>query len=156
MKKSTREFMEKRAEKEFEKCKEFFNALAMLLWDTHDVMGSCNIDQTLYLVPSGTQDQVTYQRKPARSFRVSDHWNWYANVKKCPNERYIQCWSVDLPYPRRREEPGKASKPRMASQVSVIGKDGKYHVVYGEFFDHKTKTWGWLEANPVDVARAVR
>ncbi len=139
-----------------EKCKEFFNSLAMLLYDTYDVMGSCNVDQTSYLVPSGTQGQVTYSSKPARSFRISDHWNWYANIKKCANERYIQCWSVDVPYPRRREEPGKASEPRRAIQVAMIGPDGKYHCVYGEFFDRKTKTWGWLEANPVDVAWAVR
>lgn len=139
-----------------EKCREFFNSLAMLLYDAYDVMGSCNVDQTLYLVPSGTQNQVTYSSKPARSFRISDHWNWYANIKKCAKERYIQCWSVDVPYPRRREEPGKASEPRRAIQVAMIGPDGKYHCVYGEFFDRKTKTWGWLEANPVDVAWAVR
>jgi len=148
-------YAEQCMEMRMEKCREFFNALAVILQDSYDVMGSCNVDQTLYLVPSGTQDQVTYASKPDKSFRVSDHWNWYANTKKCQNERYIQCWSLDVPYPRQRIAPGKASKPRTAIQVSVIGKDGKYHAVYGEFFDRRTKTWGWLEASPEEVASKI-
>lgn len=135
----------------FSLCKNFFEALSMEL-PNYTVVGSINNDSSLYLVPYGTEEEITYHSKPAKSFRVSDHWNWYASINKCENERYVQCLSVDLPYARKRDIPGKPSKPRWASQVAVIGEDGKYHCVFGEKFDRKTKTWQWVENDPAEVA----
>ena len=85
-------------------CMAFFEELSNEL-PNYTVVGSCNKDSSLYLVPNGTEDEITYYSKPAKSFRISDHWNWYANTKKCDNERYIQCLCVDLPYAKRREAP---------------------------------------------------
>ncbi|MBP5594167.1 MAG: hypothetical protein J6Y02_02205 [Pseudobutyrivibrio sp.] len=129
-------------------CKNFFAKLSKLLEKTYTTVGSCNQDSSVYLVPAGTESEITYYSKPSRSFRISDHWNWYSNINKCSNPNYIQCLSVDVPYPRKREIPGKATKPRVAFQVAMIGNDGKYHAVYGEVFNRNTKTWSWLENTP--------
>ena len=92
-------------------CLIYFEDLCRRLEDTHVLVGSCNQDETLYLVPKGTEDQITYNSKPANSYRYSDHWNWYANVKKCKNPNYIQCLNIDLPWAKKRLSEGKASKP---------------------------------------------
>ena len=42
---------------------------------------------------------------------------------------------------------GKAGKPIMANCVCVY-RNGKYHVIYGECFDKKTKTWSWIDNSP--------
>ena len=154
MNKTKKKYREFEKEK-FAKCKVFFDNLSTILYDRYDVIGSCNADKTLYLVPCGTEHQISYGGKPRWSFRLSDHWNWYANTEKCQNEKYVQCWSVDVPFARPRVAPGKPSLPRKAIQVSLVGKDGKYHCVNGEFFDRKTKTWGWIENSPVKVAEMV-
>lgn len=132
-------------EEKLRACVMFFNGLAEELSDTHEVISSCNNDSSAYLIPKGTVEELTYHSKPDNSYRVSDHWNWYANINKCENEKYIQCWSVDVPYPRKREQPGKSTRPRVAYQVSKIGEDGKYHVVFGEKWDRKKKEWSWVE-----------
>jgi len=134
------------------KCNRFFDNMVVLLWSSHNEMGSCNKDASRYLVPSGTENEVTYNSKPRNSLRVSDHWNWYASTKKCSNEHYIQCLSVNAPYARKREAEGKASKPITAIQVCLLGDDDKYHVVYGEKYDKKTKTWTWIESSPQILA----
>ena len=137
-----------KAEK-WKECSNFFKRLTTLLKDDYDVMGSFNVDQTLYLVPKGTEDQVTYHSKPAYSFRLSDHWNWYANIKKCSNERYIQCWAYDLPRPRKRKGPGLASEPIEAICVAMTRPNGSYKVIFG---DHYTKrNWIWIENNAYDI-----
>ena len=138
-----------------EACKEFFNSLSKILESTYEVVASCNQDISKYLIPKGTIGDLTYHSKPDASFRISDHWNWYSNLKKCPNPNYIQCLSVDMPRAKKRPDYGKASKPIDGIQVSVIGKDGKYHAVYGEIFDRKTKKWNWLETDPADIAEMV-
>lgn len=135
-------------------CTEFFTELADILKDKYEVVESCNADFSKYLVPKGTADQITYHSKPDKSFRISDHWNWYANIKKCSNPKYVQCLSVDLPWPKRRKEEGKASNLIWGIQVSVIGDDGKYHVVFGEKFDRKTQRYSWVSASAEDVAKA--
>lgn len=137
------------------RCKEFFDELASLLSGTFEVIGSCNQDVSQYLVPIGTADQISYYGKPKGSFRISDHWNWYANVNKCHLENYIQCLSVDLPFAKRRFAPGKASKPIWGCQVSVVGEDGKYHCVFGESYDRRTKTWSWKEASAMDIIQKI-
>ena len=136
-------------------CKAFFTELSELLNESYEVVGSCNNDSSAYLIPKGTGEQITYYGKPADSFRISDHWNWYSNINKCSNPKYIQCYSVDCPFPRKREEAGRPTKPRRAFQVAFIGKDGKYHAVYGEVFNRKSKNWEWLERTPQEVLAEV-
>lgn len=127
-------------------CREFMRDVALLKFDTYDLIGSCNKDTSLYLIPHGTIDQLTYYSKPNLSLRFSDHWNWYSSTKKCDDERLVQCRSLDIPWARRREEPGKATKPRYGIQVAIYdAKDECYHHVYGDKFDRKTKTWHWCE-----------
>lgn len=132
-------------------CVAFFNELSGLLSETHETIGSCNHDNSVYLVPNGTSDQITYYGKPRKSFRMSDHWSWYSNLKKCDKEHYIQCLSVDLPYANKRPSPGKPSKPIFGIQVCILGNDRKYHCVFGEKYDRKTKKWTWINANPIEV-----
>lgn len=134
-----------------EACVMFFNELACLLKESYEVVESCNKDFSRYLVPYGTSSEVTYYGKPAKSFRISDHWNWFANLNKCNKPKYIQCLSVDAPWVKKRFAPGKASKPVMAIQVSLFDKDGKYHVVYGEKYNKKTRTWEWIDNSPATV-----
>ena len=133
-----------------DKCEIFFNALGNMLCAKYETLKSCNRDTSAYLCPVGTSNEVTYSSKPNMSFRISDHWNWYANTTKCPDPRYIQCYSADLPWARRRLVEGKPTKPIMASCVCVF-KNGKYHVVYGERFDRKSKTWSWIDCSPEKV-----
>jgi hypothetical protein len=35
----------------------------------------------------------------------------------------------------------------------MIGHDGKYHHMFGEKFDRKTKSWSWVETDLSDVVR---
>lgn len=133
------------------KCLEFFYELADILEDRYELVESCNLDVSSYLVPNGTADDISYYGKPARSFRVSDHWNWYANLRKCTRRGYVQCYSADVPRARRRPEEGKASKPRIALQVCMLGDDGKYHAIYGEKFDYYLGKYVWIENTPEAV-----
>jgi len=126
-----------------EECLAYFMDLVKKLADTHELISSCNKDTTLYLIPKGTIDQLTYTSKPVDSYRFSDHWNWYANVNKCPNEHYVQCYNVDMPRVKPRAEAGKPSKPVFGICVAHFGDDMKYHHVFGEKFDRKTKVWSY-------------
>lgn len=135
------------------KCKAFFVRLTEELKKTHTSMGSCNKDSSVYLVPNGTEDQVTYKSKPQNSFRISDHWNWKASLRKQPIEGYVQCFTRDLPCYRKRREEGKASMPIWAWQIGYFGEDAVYHCVYGERFNRETKIWDWVEADPAEVAK---
>lgn len=134
----------------FDLCNQFFGNLANMLKDSYEIIGSCNGDGSRYLVPIGTAYQITYYGKPVKSFRVSDHWNWYANTKKCQEYNYIQCESVDVPFPRKRTDE-HATYPRYCPQVAIQLEDGKYHCVYGSKFIPKRKGWSWVEANPAKV-----
>ncbi len=124
--------------KEKEKyCKEFFEKLAEKLKDTHVIVSSCNQDESKYLVPKGTEDQITYYGKPENSFRISDHWNWYSNVKKNKNVDYIQCYNVDLGVKaKKRKAPGLSSEPYFAWCVCIFN-DGCYHTMVGEFYSER-------------------
>ena len=136
-------------------CEMFIQELGNYLNKTHEFAPSCNLDESLYLIPNGTIDQISYYSKPDHSFRYSDHWNWYANLNKCSKKHYIQCWNVDIPYPKERKAEGRASLPRKAVAVAMIGKDGKYHTVYGEKFDKRNKKWTFITNNVQDVASMV-
>lgn len=138
-------------ERKVSMCEEFYSKLCDLLKESHVNLGSCNKDISRYLVPIGTEDKVTYYGKPEKSFRISDHWSWYANVNKCINEKYIQCLNVDLPWAKPRVAEGKPSAPINAVQVAVVASDGKYHAVFGEVFDRETRTWDFITPDPEDV-----
>ena len=129
-------------------CDKFIEELAELLKDTYVMVGSCNQDFSRYLVPIGTEQEITYHSKPEKSFRVSDHWNWFSNLKKCSDPNYVQCRSLDMPWVRKRTDPNKASEPRFGIQVCIQLADGCYHHVFGDKFDRKTKTWEWVENTP--------
>ncbi len=132
-------------------CYKTFLEMAEELTGYYDLIGSCNNDGSVYLIPKKTLDQLSYYEKPINSFRVSSHWNWYASLSRCSNPKYIQCYSVDMPFVRKREEEGAATKPRYGFQVAFYGPDKKYHCVYGEVFDRKTRTWSWKEATVDDI-----
>lgn len=140
----------------FAACNAFFEKLTELLGDRYEVVETPTKAKSLHLVPIGTADELTYHSKPAKSFRASYYWNWYANLKKNDNPYYIQCLNADLPRPsfmRDHERPSeeKASRPVRAAQVAVIGDDGKYHAVFGEVYHNKK--WCWLENDPAEIAK---
>ena len=142
-------------QEKYAKCNEFLERLSELLQDTYEPLKSCNEDLSWYLVPKGTKDQVTYYGKPVSSFRVSDHWNWFSSTKKCKDENYVQCRSLDMPWARHREEKGKATKPRFGIQVCIQGIDGCYHHVFGDKFDRKKRIWEWVECSPESVLEVI-
>ena len=140
------------------KCNEYFKELSEKISETYSVVESCNkseYDITAYLVPNGTENEITYHSKPAFSFRISDHWNWYANVDKCEDEQYVQCYSRELPWPKKRKGPGLASKPISATSVMFTDEHGFYHSIYGEIFDRETKRWFWNETTVDDALKMI-
>ena len=84
------------------------------------------------------------------SFRVSDHWNWYSSAQKCANERYVQCFSMDLPNPRPRPAPGVGTNAISAYQVA-IQVDGRYHHVFGDKYNRRIRRWEWEENDPEKI-----
>lgn len=144
----------------YDRCKSFFMILTDILRknENYQLQISNNKDSikcSTYLVPHGTKSQITYYSKPDKSFRFSGHWNWYVPHNLCYNEHYIQCFTRDMPRTKPRDGEGLGSKPVLGTAVCVMGGDGEYHVVYGEVFDRKKKTWGWLETDPADIAEMV-
>ena len=132
-------------------CNKFFENLSIILKTSYEIIGSSNKDLSRYLVPFGTENQITYYSKPAWSFRISDHWNWWANLKKCSDEKYVQCRSLDMPWVKNRVAPGMASEPRIGIQVAICDSDGIYHHVFGEKFDRKSRKWSWVEKSPDEI-----
>ena len=131
-------------------CTRFFENLVFLLDGKYELVQSCNGDFSKYLVPIGSSCDITYYGKPADSFRISDHWNWYSNINKCSNLNYIQCLNVDLPWAKPRKDE-KATRPIIAYQVALIGSDGKYHSIYGETYNRNKHKWTWKESDPKEV-----
>jgi hypothetical protein len=43
-----------------ELCRKYWNDLCELLKETHEVVASCNADETCYLIPKGTIDKRSY------------------------------------------------------------------------------------------------
>jgi hypothetical protein len=129
-----------------EKCYEYFYKLAEELKETHEIVGSCNADGSIYLIPKGSIEDLTYYGKPKNSYRVSDHWNWHSNLYKCSDPFYVQCYTKDMPRAKMRND-GKnghlGSNPIFGSMVAYYGDDNSYHNIYGEYFDKTTKTWLW-------------
>lgn len=129
-----------------DKCIQFFKELVAKLGDNYEVVGSCNHDISRYLCPVGTIDKVTYTSKPELSFRISDHWNWFSNVKKCPYPNYIQCYTHDLPGAHHRQAEGLASTPIKAVCVGIFI-DGRYHIIFGETYNRLNRRWCWIESD---------
>lgn len=137
------------------KCSEAFKRLIDAFGESYEILESCNQDFSKYLCPKGTTNEVTYYSKPDLSFRISDHWNWYANVNKCSDENYIQCYSPDILEPREREEEGKPTKPRKAISIGLFI-NGSYKIIYGEYFDKETGEWSWLDEDIISTIKTLR
>ena len=137
------------------KCKEFFDALSEALKESYEVVASCNGDISAYLIPRGSIGSLSYYGKPERSFRISDHWNWYSSTRKCSDRTMVQCESVDMPKPVPRDS-DRATKPKYGVQVAYYGADYKYHCVYGEVFDRERRKWLWREANVEDILEKLK
>lgn len=120
-------------------CMGYFGDLAQRLKESHELVTSINKDGTLYLIPRGTITDISYYGKPIGSFRVSDHWNWWASYRKCVDFHHVQCFSKDLHRPFRRNGVGLSSTPVMACCVGYYGPDRLYHIVCGEVWDQKTR-----------------
>ena len=139
--------------KEYKKnsCYSTFLDLATALVKHYDLVASSNNDGSLYLIPKGSNEHLSYYEKPINSFRVSDHWNWYSSLTQCSDPKHIQCYSMDMPFPRKRVSPEKATKPRFGMQIAFYGPDKKYRHVFGERFDRRTNTWSWKESSVDDI-----
>lgn len=139
-------------------CMKFFEKLAEMLNEEYEVVRSCNRDQSAYLIPKGTKDQLSYYGKPVGSFRISDHWNWFSSLKRCKDPKEVQCRSIDMFWCQKRdpENPKEATKPRIGVQVAVYGNDKAYHCVFGEKFDRETKKWSWMDSTPEDAINEMR
>ena len=124
-------------------CYDFIRSIQKALGDDYILRPSCNQDVSLYLIPKDSIDQLSYVGKPEKSYRMSNHWNWYSNLKKCPDESMVQCFSPDLPAPKQRKAPGKASDPIDAVCVCEY-LNGEYHVIFGQKYDHETKQFVWV------------
>ena len=149
-------WLDKKQRWQMAKCMQFFDDLSDILTKdgSYEVKLSANPkirSCSKCLIPTGTKDQLTYHGKPPHSFRVAYEWNWYANLNKDCRVDYIQCETDDLPRAKKRIGEGLASKQINAVSVGYFGDDQKYHVIYGEKFDRKTKTWSWVEADPKEV-----
>lgn len=134
-------------------CHEFMDKLQDILQGKYEIVPSCNKDNSSYLIPIGTSDQITYYGKPILSFRMSDHWNWYSNIRKCSDPDYIQCNCTDLPRAKKRYSEVKGTNPIRATMVAIQLSDGNYHHVFGEKYYRKTRTWAWEESNPEDICQ---
>lgn len=134
-----------------QQCYSMFLNMAEALIKHYDLVASSNNDGSAYLIPKGSNEHLSYYEKPVNSFRISDHWNWYSNIKKCDDPKLIQCYSADMPYPRKREQEGKATSPRFGMQIAFYGPDKKYHHVFGEKFDQATGSWAWEEPSADDI-----
>lgn len=140
-------------------CVNFFNKVADLLSDIYEVVRPDDKkNRSRCLVPKGTASQVTYYGKPVYSLRVGAVWNWRASLKKCNVPEHIQCVTRDLPYVKGRPKghPELPSPPIYGNMVAIFDTDKKYHCIYGEKYDKKTKTWMWVDNTPERAAMYVR
>lgn len=139
-----------------EKCREFIFKLAELLPE-YKLIEGLSKGVSMFLIPEGTEGDVSWTGKPAKSFRFSGVWNWYTNAGNCPDLDVIQCESVDMPAPKERRGEGSGSIPWKGYQVAYYGDDHKYHHVYGLGYDRKRGHWFWNDDyTPEDVLTLLR
>lgn len=134
-------------------CNEYFYKLAERLNASHRVVTGKSGDISKYLVVTGTENQLTYYGKPFLSFRLSNHWNWKANLRKCVDPNHVQCYTKDLHHPFRRPDSVHASKPVYACCVGYYGPDRLYHIICGEVFDPSTKATRFIKKDIDEVIR---
>lgn len=138
-------------------CMCFFDKLAELLKPHgYRIVESCNkssVFPSMYLIPEGTESELSYYGKPILSFRLSEHWNWYSSLKKCEDPWRIQCFNRDIPWARKRKSPTSASEPLFGWQVAFYGPDKEYHHVFGSKFDRKTRTWSFERTKAEDIVK---
>ncbi len=114
----------------YDDCKDFFLKLVSEKSETHEVVASCNKDRSMYLIPKGTIDQLSYKGKPVDSYRLGDHWHWYANLKNAPQET-IQCkvHGMPAPAPRKGEQQDKAGEALWFSAVAYTRDGNEYELL---------------------------
>lgn len=134
-------------------CNEYFDELAEALKSSHEIVESVHGGGSRYLVLKGTGSEITYYGKPLCSFRVSDHWNWHANLRKCINPHHIQCFCKDIHYPFRRPSKDQASRAVLSCSLGYYGIDRQYHVVCGEVWDSETKDNKFIRKDIQEVIR---
>lgn len=130
-------------------CNVFFEELASALGDQYEVRVGDEKTSELLLCPAigpSEDDDINSDG----CFRVSKYWNWFPNASKNPNPNHIRNYCVDLPGPHERTVGNKSGKPIVAACVCVK-KNGKYRVVYGEYFDKKAKVWRWRDNTVEEV-----
>lgn len=141
------EFYEKQ-----EKCNQYFNSLYEMLKDSHDRRTNKTRDRRpdKYIFPKGTGDEITNVGKPANSFRYSNKWNFWKNGKGEMLDS-VQCYSEDFPKAHTDSHGCGPQGSVLAYSVCFYGEDGRYHVVYGERYNRRTKKWDWVESDPEDA-----
>ena len=138
-------------------CNAWFDKLAELLEPMgYKVIRSSNpASNDRYLIPVGTENDLNWNGKPAYSFRVSNHWNWRANKKKCGDDRYIQCYTRDMPWARKRRDDGLATRPMIGWAVAYFTEGREYVVVYGEKFNRLDKAWSYTVISPEEFVNSL-
>ena len=136
-------------------CIAWYNKLVTLLepFGYKSVTSNSPHSKDRYLVKEGDQNLISWTSKPAKSFRVSNHWNWRANKNKCENPSYIQCYTRDMPWARKRRDDGVGTRPMIGCAVAFFTENKEYKVVYGEKFDRMTKTWSYVTITPEEAIK---
>ena len=94
-----------------------------------------------YMVPAGTANQVTWRSKPELSFRLAENWSWFANADQCDDLEYIQCLNTSMPPAHPRQNgPLKGSSPVKGWAVAFF-RDGHYVTIAGNRWDPITGAW---------------
>ena len=141
-------------------CEEFFYELSQRLYPFYEMIGITNNHYqkygSRYLIPFGSDYQVSRFSMPMLSFRMSDHWNWKPNEKEYYDEiesTAIQRYCIDMPPVRLRKNLDRATKPQMGILIAICDSEGIYHCVYGDKYFHKTHSWGWVDNDPKNVIK---
>ena len=141
-------------------CEEFFYELSQRLYPFYETIGvpkTCYQKYgSKYLIPFGSDYQLTRFLIPMLSFRMSDHWNWRPNEKKYNDEienTAIQRYCVDMPPVRFRKNLEKSTKPQMGILIAICDSEGIYHCVYGDKYLPKTHSWCWVDSTPKNVIK---
>ena len=142
-------------------CDEFFYELSQRLYPFYETIGVTNVHYqkygSRYLIPFGSDYQISRFSLPVFSFRMSDHWNWKPNENKYSESEIentaVQRYCIDMPPARLRKNSDRATKPQFGVLIAIYDSKGIYRCVYGDKYYSETHSWGWLDSNPEDVIR---
>ena len=142
-------------------CDKFFYELSQRLYPFYETIGVMDTNyhkyKSRYLIPFGSDYQMSRFSMPMLSFRMSDHWNWMPNEKiyfdSEIENNVTQRYCIDMPPAKLRKCSDKATKPQFGILVAIMDSKGIYRCVYGDKYWPKTHSWSWLEANPEDVIK---